>query len=70
MPITSLFYLFKSSSRTSVPGQSLLALWRHRAKTRRQMERELLAAPEQMLQDLGLDHDAVRREIEKPFWRP
>ena len=46
--------------------RGLLSLWRKRARQRREL-RDL--APHQM-RDAGIDPEKVRREVEKPFWRP
>jgi uncharacterized protein YjiS (DUF1127 family) len=42
-----------------------LALWLHRL----QMRRELAQLDSRQLDDCGLDPDALRREVLKPFWR-
>jgi uncharacterized protein YjiS (DUF1127 family) len=42
-----------------------IRLWRHRARSRRQ----LLWLDERQLRDIGLDRLTVREEAYKPFWR-
>lgn len=41
-------------------------LWRRRVRTRRQ----LAEMDAHMLKDIGLDANAVWREVDKPFWMP
>lgn len=44
---------------------SVLALWLHRARTRR----ELMGLTAEMLDDIGLTPEEAAREAAKPFWR-
>lgn len=43
----------------------LAALWLRRIRVRH----ALAGLDERQLQDVGLDPEVLRREIEKPFWR-
>lgn len=43
----------------------LIALWRHRAHSRR----GLAALDHRLLRDIGIAPDAARAEASKPFWR-
>lgn len=51
-----------------IPGavwRGVLA-WQHRASARA----HLAALDERMRRDMGLTWEDVRREVDKPFWRP
>jgi len=56
-----------------VPGPRLLAKAARLAISwydRWIMRQELSDLDDRILRDIGLDREVVRREIEKPFWRP
>ena len=42
-----------------------LHVWQERARARRQ----LAELDDHLLRDIGVDRDALRHEIDKPFWR-
>ncbi|MBE9557694.1 MAG: DUF1127 domain-containing protein [Proteobacteria bacterium] len=44
---------------------SQIRLWRHRARSRRQ----LLRLNESQLRDIGIDRQVAAEEAGKPFWR-
>jgi uncharacterized protein YjiS (DUF1127 family) len=51
--------------RAAVRAADLLLTWQERARQRR-----LLAGlDDRMLDDIGIGHDEVLREADKPFWR-
>jgi uncharacterized protein YjiS (DUF1127 family) len=43
----------------------MAALWRHRSRTRRELEQ----LDDRLLRDIGLDPFEARFEARKPFWR-
>lgn len=57
----------KSVSFTQVVAMSVqtVATWRERHKTRR----ELAYMDDHMLQDIGLEPGAARKESRRPFWQ-
>ncbi|MBP5857853.1 DUF1127 domain-containing protein [Marivibrio halodurans] len=58
-------YSFGGTVTNGMGPLSLLALWQ-----RRREEREALRdLPDFLIADLGLTHEQVRAEVEKPFWR-
>lgn len=47
-----------------------LALWLRRHRTRCQLRALHQQDPQRLFQDLGLEPDAVERELRKRFWQP
>jgi uncharacterized protein YjiS (DUF1127 family) len=47
----------------------LLAVWLHRIRERRRLERIALEYPTYLLRDVGLRREDLLREACKPFWR-
>lgn len=47
----------------------LLAMWLHRIRERRRLERIALEYPSYLLRDVGLRREDLLREACKPFWR-
>lgn len=50
-------------------ASELLSEWTARWRARRQLARELLPAPDEVLADAGFTRQRLRAEIAKPFWR-
>ena len=51
---------------TMASSATLLAVWRKRLRSRR----ELSALSVEQMRDTGLDPELVRQESRKPFWKP
>lgn len=53
------------AARTRPTSLDLIALWRHRAQSRR----ALATLDSRLLGDIGVSPGAARTEASKPFWR-
>jgi uncharacterized protein YjiS (DUF1127 family) len=51
------------------PVSDLLSEWIARWRARRQLARELLPAPDEVLADAGFTRQRLGAEIAKPFWQ-
>lgn len=50
-------------------GLALVALWAERARTRRQMRRDMQGFNEAVFRDFGTTREKALAEVAKPFWR-